>query len=580
MRNILIAFCLTALALEAAVTDLRYSNPGTPGVTIGDQLYTKTIRDNANILVISNQFRYIETNNVYPTQIVSSTTANITNWINYLSTNRVIVDNTMSQSTISNTIRSSMVNGATLELRGPFTNFTPFQGSSSYNVNSNLSPATLKFNSLTNINIVGVNALFDIHHTLPGTLFEFRNCDGVNMSDVTINWRSKNYAFHGNNFTSTQTVAINFYGLRNSTFKRIGIYNAHNHGFNQLPNAPLTISSNILFQDCTFYNVGCSNWGGTNQAVVDGAAIQVPPSSRIVNCNFYDCLRGVEIEGADFGGTTRDSQTEIQISGCNFYDSGEWSVGAIGTKGARVKIDNMMATLTHTASAVFNGSYGVYLSSTNTDFNINGSTFNNIATGVFVIGGVSSGLKIIGCSFTTNSNTGIVMYPIHGRGANGLNSTIIANNFFSQITGYGMDLVGLRYGTISGNTLWNTCINGSYKAPIFVRANDGFYSTTNVSSYLSIYGNAMHDTRGAGIVVAGIYLGTGVTNVNVFGNSISPSFGFHVNDIDRANIVSFDGVVAPSTVYSNGIGSQYMNRLTGKLYISTNQAGGWYPLIP
>lgn len=70
-----------ALALKAQVTDLRFSNPGTPGVTIGDQLYTKTIRDNANILAISNNLRTIETNFLKMTNVVAA--AAVTNVTSY-----------------------------------------------------------------------------------------------------------------------------------------------------------------------------------------------------------------------------------------------------------------------------------------------------------------------------------------------------------------------------------------------------------------------------------------------------------------------------------------------------------------
>lgn len=70
-----------ALALKAQVTDLRYSNPGTPGVTVGDQLYTKTIRDNANILAISNKLRDIETNFVSTTNIIrGAVSTNVTSY--------------------------------------------------------------------------------------------------------------------------------------------------------------------------------------------------------------------------------------------------------------------------------------------------------------------------------------------------------------------------------------------------------------------------------------------------------------------------------------------------------------------
>jgi hypothetical protein len=82
--RIILALLFSALALEAQVTDLRYSNPGVPGISTGDQLYTKTIRDNANTAAVSNAFKIVETNLASLTNVVAAsavtnaTTYNVT----------------------------------------------------------------------------------------------------------------------------------------------------------------------------------------------------------------------------------------------------------------------------------------------------------------------------------------------------------------------------------------------------------------------------------------------------------------------------------------------------------------------
>lgn len=82
--RIILALLFSALALEAQVTDLRYSNPGVPGISTGDQLYTTTIRNNANTLAVSNVLKGVETNLASLTNIISAsvstnnTTYNIT----------------------------------------------------------------------------------------------------------------------------------------------------------------------------------------------------------------------------------------------------------------------------------------------------------------------------------------------------------------------------------------------------------------------------------------------------------------------------------------------------------------------
>lgn len=73
--RIILALLFSALALEAQVTDLRYSNPGVPGISTGDQLYTKTIRDNANTLVLSNALKNVETSLASLTNVVSAVVA-------------------------------------------------------------------------------------------------------------------------------------------------------------------------------------------------------------------------------------------------------------------------------------------------------------------------------------------------------------------------------------------------------------------------------------------------------------------------------------------------------------------------
>ena len=74
MRTIL-ALLFSALALEAQVTDLRYSNPGVPGISTGDQLYTTTIRNNANTLAVSNVLKGVETNLASLTNIINTVVA-------------------------------------------------------------------------------------------------------------------------------------------------------------------------------------------------------------------------------------------------------------------------------------------------------------------------------------------------------------------------------------------------------------------------------------------------------------------------------------------------------------------------
>lgn len=81
--RIILALLFSALALEAQVTDLRYSNPGVPGISTGDQLYTKTIRDNANTLVLSNQFRTVFTNLNSLTNIIAASASTNVNSYSY-----------------------------------------------------------------------------------------------------------------------------------------------------------------------------------------------------------------------------------------------------------------------------------------------------------------------------------------------------------------------------------------------------------------------------------------------------------------------------------------------------------------
>lgn len=73
--RIILALLFSALALEAQVTDLRYSNPGVPGISTGDQLYTTTIRNNANTLAVSNVLKGVETNLASLTNIINTVVA-------------------------------------------------------------------------------------------------------------------------------------------------------------------------------------------------------------------------------------------------------------------------------------------------------------------------------------------------------------------------------------------------------------------------------------------------------------------------------------------------------------------------
>ena len=70
----------------------------------------------------------------------------------------------------------------------------------------------------------------------------------------------------------------------------------------------------ILFKDCIFTNLSCSNNGGTIHIDLDSAANNIPKTMNIINSNFTDCK-------AKFGGAISILGGTLNIDECNFINN-------------------------------------------------------------------------------------------------------------------------------------------------------------------------------------------------------------------------------------------------------------------
>ncbi|WP_405269939.1 lectin like domain-containing protein [Methanobrevibacter sp.] len=70
----------------------------------------------------------------------------------------------------------------------------------------------------------------------------------------------------------------------------------------------------ILFKDCIFTNLSCSNNGGTIHIDLDSAAHNIPKTMNVINSNFTDCR-------AKFGGAISILGGTLNVLECNFMNN-------------------------------------------------------------------------------------------------------------------------------------------------------------------------------------------------------------------------------------------------------------------
>jgi len=507
----ILALIATTLGSFGQVTNLLLINPGVPGVTAGEQMYTATLKINQNTIALSNAINSVilssDTNSsnyaysvfvtgsnfTYNSFIINSNAALVSSNLAYtlyvqgsnftrsvsLGTNFFFYDATNSSLAISNNVCSRTVDvvhnfrsgiyplsGIYSSLVGdPYTGAFPIRNATNFIV-MGLGSVTFL---ITNCYGVPASAAPDTNQS--GTIFNIINFKHIKFENLTFMWTNTPHS-STNGLVSTM---INLQGTNcsDADFRFIKSYNNPHQGIGTLAGYSKNFKRINAYR-CEFYDSGKTN--DHTSLPYDGSDFYVYNNSTITECIFHGGVRMLEAEGvvglidAPFYGNTI-------ISGNTFscpYDQA-MAIGNNHIAGNVIITDNIFINTNIITSSRPYGIWGILPRTT-----IANNHFQGFATALYfapVASGTNETLQIVNNLWASN-DTHVVLYD--NGGSFSMRDVNISGNTFKRGISGALWLKGAYNTKIENNTfVENNGANGNIRVFATHASGSGIYDMTN-----------------------------------------------------------------------------------------------------
>lgn len=293
--------------------------------------------------------------------------------------------------------------------------------------------APLRITAKTNITIRGLGWNSVVWTGSTGTMVRVAHSQDITFEDMVIEGtRAPVASLPG--IAASLFCAVGPVGTNSRiTFRNVWFKNHTDHGVSQQSSHFPRNSSDMVFENCRFENVGTTNSTYGCCGVGDGAAIQVSGTrTKILNCTFVSCAHSIEFEGSvnepirdvliqgnhfrgplkhaivDLGIAAQDDVADVIIKD-NFFDFDpttywpEYSHGISMKNGKRFSVVN---------NVFANGETGIYIEAVRPmdQWLIDGNTFKgmrSIPVSLWEQGGILRGVKVVNNQFDDCSYSGV-----------------------------------------------------------------------------------------------------------------------------------------------------------------------------